>query len=350
MLSIAESWVWDFWLADDGDSIHAFFLNAPRSLGDPRRRHRAARIGHAVSRTADLSTWTVGGKPFDVGDRGSFDETATWTGSVVRGDDGLWRMFYTGARFLHEEPRQTTVETGIVQSVGVAVSADLENWKKLPGPVTQADSRWYETFDPEGWNEEAWRDPWVFRDPDGMGWHMLVTARANHGPLDDRGVIGHAFSDDLETWTVLPPLSAPGSGFSHLEVPQVELIDGQWMLFFSCAREALSSAHATIHPDPGAWAVPIDDPVGVFDVSRARPITSSRLYSTRAIRQRNGRWALLGFLNARADEYLPGGIADPLPLSIDPASRYPVVGVRSHAADAVPLESLHLNPAHPCIH
>ena len=61
--------------------------------------------------------------------------------------------------------------------------------------------------------EEAWRDPWVFADPGGDGWHMLVTARANHGPADDRGVIGHAVSPDLKRWEVRPPISKPGSGF-----------------------------------------------------------------------------------------------------------------------------------------
>ena len=37
-------------------------------------------------------------------------------------------------------------------------------------------------------------------DPDGDGWHMLITARAAHGPVDDRGVVGHAWSADLRTW------------------------------------------------------------------------------------------------------------------------------------------------------
>jgi beta-fructofuranosidase len=36
---------------------------------------------------------------------------------------------------------------------------------------------------------------------------MLITARANHGPDDDHGVIGHARSQDLLTWEVQPPRS-----------------------------------------------------------------------------------------------------------------------------------------------
>ena len=47
------------------------------------------------------------------------------------------------------------------------------------------------------------------------------------GPAGDRGVLGHARSPDLLTWTAHPPLTAPGSGFDQLEVPQLEVVDGR---------------------------------------------------------------------------------------------------------------------------
>ena len=93
--------------------------------------------------------------------------------------------------------------------------------------------------DPER-RDEHWRDPWVFKDPDGHGWHMLLTAQAATGPDDDRGVIGHARSDDLITWDVQPPLSDPGTGSDQLEVPQVEVVDGRPVLIFSCATMHLA--------------------------------------------------------------------------------------------------------------
>ena len=49
-----DHWLWDFWFARDGDDVHVFYLQAPRSLGDPELRHHNATIGHAVSR--DLRT------------------------------------------------------------------------------------------------------------------------------------------------------------------------------------------------------------------------------------------------------------------------------------------------------
>ena len=57
MLRLAEAWIWDSWIADDGDRYHLFFLQAPRALGDPGLRHTAATIGHATSR--DLVDWEV---------------------------------------------------------------------------------------------------------------------------------------------------------------------------------------------------------------------------------------------------------------------------------------------------
>lgn len=315
MLRVPDHWVWDFWFAEDGARHHVFFLQAPTALGDEGRRHRAARIGHAVS--DDLVHWEPAEQPFGPGSGDDHDATTTWTGSVVRGDDGLWRMFYTGTRFLADEPDHTNVET-----VGVAVSEDLRTWVKRPGPVTRADARWYETLgaapDADGavFREEAWRDPWVFRDPAGDGWHMLVTARTNSGPLDERGVIGHAVSTDLEHWEVRQPLSSPGSGFVHLEVPQVVQVQGHWFLLFSCPAEALSPAHPAADTTPGTWAMPIDDPTGPFDVTRAVPLTDATRYSGRLVQRRDGSWALVTFENGAPGEPLPGVLTDPVDVDV----------------------------------
>ena len=152
--NLADHWVWDFWLADDGERHHLFYLHAPKSLGNPDLRHRNARIGHATS--ADLRDWTDHGRAFDPGSPGSFDGSATWTGSVVRGPDRLWRMFYTGSRFLSADSNAN------IEAIGLATSPDLFSWTKRPGPICSADSQWYETLGTSSWPEEAWRDPWVF--------------------------------------------------------------------------------------------------------------------------------------------------------------------------------------------
>ena len=306
MLRLPDSWVWDFWFADDGEQHHLFFLYASRALHDPDRRHLRASVGHAVS--TDLSTWKRLPDAIVRSDAPAHDDTATWTGSVVRAPNGLWHMFYTGA---------TIRDGGLVQSIGLATSNDLITWRKHPdNPIVRADARWYERLQDGTWFDEAWRDPWVFEDPDGDGWHMLITARANHGALDDRGVIGHAHSRDLTTWEVLPPLSQPGAGFGQLEVLHCELLDGRPVILFSCLRGQLSAARQVTGSTGGIWTMTADRLTGPFDPSTARQLTDDSLYVGRLVQHRNGRWVMLAFYNTGPDGQFVGEISDPIPVEM----------------------------------
>ena len=228
MLTLPDKWVWDHWMVDTGSEYHLFYLQAPRSLGDPDLRHQHARTGHAVS--TDLVRWEILPDALDAGAPGAWDDRATWTGSIVRKGD-TWCCFYTGSQ---------NAEKGLIQRIGLATSRDLIRWERYGDrPLITSDARWYETLDLSKWHDEAWRDPWVFADPDGNGWHALITARANHGPADERGVVGHAWSPDLLTWEVRPPLSEPGE-FGHLEVNQVEIVNGQPVLLFCTGSGQIS--------------------------------------------------------------------------------------------------------------
>jgi beta-fructofuranosidase len=302
--TLPAHWVWDFWLADDGDQFHMFYLHAPKSLGDPQLRHRNARIGHATS--SDLRVWTDHGEVLRPGHPEGFDGSATWTGCVVPDQRGTWTMFYTGSRFL------APTTNANIETIGIATSPDLQTWTKLPGPVSHADGGWYETLGSSDWPEEAWRDPWVYPDPDDTRWHMLVTARASEGELHDRGVIGHAISDDLVTWSPAAPLSAPGAGFAHLEVPQIVEIDGRLVLLFSC-----DTAHLAARRRPrggGIWSVEIDSIRGPFAVEDATLLVSEELYSGRLIRDRAGVWQMLAFRNTTTEGDFLGVLTDPMPV------------------------------------
>lgn len=306
-LALADHWVWDFWIAQDRGLFHIFFLHAPKSLGDPELRHRNARIGHATS--TDLRHWDYHGVAFPPGPDGTFDATATWTGSVVRGPDGRWWMFYTGSRFL------SPTSNANIETVGCAVSDDFFSWTKLPGPALRADPTWYETLGSSSWPEEAWRDPWVFADPAGHGWHMLITARANTGPDFGRGVVGHAVSDDLGHWRAMPPLSPPQSGFAHLEVLQPFEIGGRKFLLFCCNSPRL--ANERIGTLGGIWVAPADGPVGPFDITRSRLLLPEQFYAGRVVQDVDGRWAVMAFEMQSATGEFSGVIADPIPLEID---------------------------------
>ena len=309
------SWVWDFWFADDGATYHSFYLHAPRSLGDPHLRHRNAGIGHATS--TDLVEWVDHGDVLGPGGGDDIDATATWTGSVVRGDDGLWRMFYTGARFHSEDTDANT------EAIGVATSADLYTWEKR-GAVLRADARHYETLGDSAWPEEAWRDPWVYRLPTESFWRMLITARSTSGDLKERGVVGQAWSADLESWETGPAISQAPSDFAHLEVLQVVTIEDRHALIFSAATDSLSSRSR--HAGGGIWVVDDVAPTGPFPIDSAVLLTDERYYAGRIISDRDGHPVLLAFENVGVDGEFVGRMSDPLPIRRDRSGRLVVAG------------------------
>lgn len=302
MLALPESWVWDFWTADDGQQYHLFFLYASKALKDPDARHYRASVGHAVS--DDLVSWERVTDALVHGDVPSFDDQATWTGSVIQHPDGTWFMFYTGL---------TLTPAGNVQTIGAATSPDLMSWDKLPGPLLRADQRWYETQADGAFPNEAFRDPWVLPDPDGDGWHLLITARAAHGPADNRGVVGHAWSADLRRWEVRPPLSMPGSGFGQLEVLQPVRVGAADFLIFNCLADEMASGH---HPGTtgGIWAAPSAGPLGPYDIAGAHLLSDDSRYVGKIVQLRcSGEQVFLAFANEGPSGF-GGFILDPRPI------------------------------------
>ena len=240
-----------------------FFLHAPKALKDPDARHHRASIGHAVS--TDLTDWIRVEDAAAHGEPGDFDELATWTGSVTRHPDGTWFLFYTGARL---------VEGLNVQSIGYATSPDLFTWT-TQGQVAGAEDRWYENLSDLGWHDDAFRDPFVLPDPDGNGWHLLVTARGRTGRTDDRGVVGHCWSPDLRNWQVRPPLSEVGQGFGQLEVMHTVVVEDQTFLIFSCLASEMPAA--TLATTGGTWAARAESALGPYDLTNARLLADASL-------------------------------------------------------------------------
>jgi beta-fructofuranosidase len=305
VLRLADHWVWDSWPAHDGEYHHLFFLRASRALLDPDRRHQRASVGHV--RSTDLTEWELLPDALVTADAPAWDDQATWTGSVVRAPDGSWRMFYTGV---------SRAERGLVQRVGAARSDDLITWHRLPGPLTEADPRWYEKYSPDGeWFDEAWRDPWVLPDPDGHGWHMLVTARVPDGDPAGRSVLGHAWSPDLDSWEVRPPLTAP-AGWGQMEVPQVAVVDGLPVLVFCCWPDKETPDRQEVSGGRGMWVVPGESLLGPWDLDRATTFDHPSLYAARLVERSPGAWALIGFRDVEDGAFV-GEITDPLPVVRD---------------------------------
>jgi beta-fructofuranosidase len=303
MLRLDDFWVWDSWAVDDGERYHLFFLQAPRSLGDQNLRHVNARVGHASS--TDLVSWTYHGEC--LGPSGSgFDDRAIWTGSVVRAQERWW-MFYTALA------HGSVPELG--QRIGCAVSDDLFTWERVSDrPVVDVDPAWYRV---EGGASETWRDPLVLPDGDG-GWHMLVTAREKGGAEHDDGVVGHATSPDLRTWTVRPPRCRGGAGFGELEVLQSKVIDGRPVLVFTCHPHSMTPAKAAATGHFCTWSVPGPSVVGPWDIVAARPfVADPDLFAAPLVQLRDGSWVIVGFRNLESQGRDGLFIHDPIPVGLD---------------------------------
>lgn len=305
-IRLPDRWIWDSWYVWDGDVCHAFYLCASRGLVDPNRRHRNTNVGHAVS--TDLVNWEILPDALSPSESGAFDSWTTWTGSTVKGDDGRWWMFYTGT---------SREDGGDIQRIGVAHSTDLVNWTKHSSQaILSADATHYETLDKSIWPDEAWRDPWVFKlDGDVETWHMLYTARANHGEPTSRGVVGHATSKDMLNWDIQPPLSEPGSGFGQLEVFQYEVVDSVPVILYCCGYREFDKDRLAMHGEnDGIFSLTCNPDLSGIDVKQATLFPDTTLYAGRLVQNPQGQWFLLAFRNY-VDGKFVGEICDPVPVT-----------------------------------
>jgi beta-fructofuranosidase len=307
VLRLPDHWVWDSWIADDGDLYHLFFLKAPRALKDPVLRHTSATVGHATSR--DLANWQVHDDAL-LPAAGRWDDLAIWTGSVLRGPDGVWRLYYSA---LSTRPGHGMRD----QRIGLAESRDLATWRRAGDrPLVDPDPRWYRTLEEDPTASATWRDPFVFADPGGEGWHMIWCARDAHAPRPRDGVLAHARSDDMRSWRLAPPLTEP-AGFGQLEVPQVRLIDGRPLLVFTCHPAEQSAEQVARFGRFSTWIVAGESLTGPWDLEAARPFTDEpALFAAPLVRRRDGTWAFVGFRNQEAEGIHSFELLDPIPVAL----------------------------------
>ncbi len=161
--------------------------------------------------TADLTHYEDHGMVMDHGLM-SDPDPALGTGSVVRDNDGLYHLFYTGHNDSGNGGRGK-------ECIMHAVSEDRSNWEKQPDDTF---------FSPENYSKDDFRDPEVFWSEEEACWWMLAAAREN----TMGGVVVKYTSDDLKTWEFEGPVYAPHSHYM-LECPDLFRIGDTWYMTYS---------------------------------------------------------------------------------------------------------------------
>ncbi len=139
-------------------------------------------------------------------------DPALGTGSVMKDQEGLYHLFYTG----HNDTGNGGMGRECVMH---ATSPDRETWTKHPEDTF---------FAPENYSHDDFRDPEVFwMEQDGCYW-MLIAARDN--ALG--GVVAKYTSDNLTDWNFEGPIYAPMAQYM-LECPDLFCINDTWYLTYS---------------------------------------------------------------------------------------------------------------------
>ena len=229
--------------------------------------------------------------------------------AVVREASGAWRMFYTGT---------SREDAGARQTVCAATSDDLITWTKVENlPVLAANPQWYATLE-EGFEYEAFRDPWVYKMAGETGWTMLVTAELKHANNPrQRAAMAIAKSDDLVNWSLQPPTSQPDQGFSETEVFQYEVVDGVPILLFCTAGPNISEERKAAGEVGGVYSLPVREDLEDVNFEDATLFSDTSLYASRLVQDRDGGWNLIAFLNYVNGEFV-GELCDPIPVTADP--------------------------------
>ncbi|UYG17809.1 glycoside hydrolase [Brachybacterium huguangmaarense] len=315
----SPDWVGDVIPYMDGDTLRLYYLRESRTSPKPG-------TPWALATTQDLTTFEDRGVALVGGGPDAADFNA-YTGSIVRDDDGLHHLFYTG-----QNPALTGEDGRPLQVVMHATSPDLEAWTKLPDDTFGA-SEGYETSD--------WRDPFVYRtSPDGP-WQMILAARHDHGPSRRRGLIARLTSTDLCRWEPTTPLWDPHQAIAH-ECPEIFRLGDWWYLVHSEFSDSFVTRYRMSRSPEGPWISPALDTLDgrSFYAAKSADVHGRRVFigwiASRAGDTDDGPWQWAGTMSLleavpREDGTLDFGIPDetfsafpePGPISLTPCVTAP---------------------------
>lgn len=303
--------LWDLWFIKDKGQHHVFYLQAKRTKDSEKRHGAKVSIGHAVSK--DLKRWKELPVALNPGRKGSWDDLALWTGSVIKNGPNYY-MFYTG--------RKNKKNLKYIQKIGLATSSDLINWKKSGNnPILEADKKYYEMRNDKNkiGKVGAWRDPYVFKDPKSKKYFMTITARKKGRKREYNGCIALAESKDLINWKILPPILSPAR-YDEMETSQVIYHKGFYYLFFGVGWVGLyePSWQRRVGIHTGLHCYYSRNLKGPYKPTNNNGVVvehAEKIYDIRLLKAKGDSYTGIGWLNHSKDEKFIGKMS--LPFTID---------------------------------
>ncbi|MEV0848162.1 family 43 glycosylhydrolase [Streptomyces sp. NPDC049954] len=254
-----DGWVGDVIPFERDGALHLFYLHEQREVPKPG-------TSWSLISTSDLLHVVDEGTALPHGGAGEADFNA-YTGSVVRDDEGVQHLFYTG-----QNPAIRGADGKPVQVVMHATSTgSLTSWTKHPEHTFGA---------PEGYESADWRDPFVFFDESRGVWRMLIAARHRAGAERRRGVIAQCESSDLQSWKPVEPFWDPRRYITH-ECPEVFRLGDWWYLVYSEFSESFTTRYRMARSPDGPWSVPPRDTVDgrAFYAAKSAEFGSRRIFA-----------------------------------------------------------------------
>jgi beta-fructofuranosidase len=182
-----------------------------------------------------------------------------FTGSVIEVGE-IYHIFYTGYNPYFKELGKPT------QAIMHAISKDLFNWEKISEDTFYADKSIYE--------QDDWRDPFVFWNNEAREYWLLLATRLKNCPSRRRGCIALCTSKDLKNWKICKPFWAPSLYYTH-ECPDLFKIGDWWYLIYSTFSERYVTHYRKSKSLKGPWLVPEND---AFD---GRAFYAAKTYSNK---------------------------------------------------------------------
>lgn len=229
-LYIEGCYIWDNTVVEYQDKLFRYALSADRNL-DIAQRHEHARLRLAISEDGGKS-WMNKSEIFQL-------RQGIWPDHVIWTSTANVRQTPDGDEFVLLITGRSTGD-GRIQKIGLATSRDGQNFGHpvvVLDPLSQpAAELGYDVIDVD--QEDvimAWRDPFLFCDPNDQRWHLFFAAKPIRSTkMNPIGTVGHAVAmdDTLKQWDLQAPLELPLK-YAQVEVPAVVYRDGEYFLFVS---------------------------------------------------------------------------------------------------------------------